>query len=80
MASQMFDSKLNLHCCSQIDYFCFHFKFNNHKIVQYENKSLSYTNVSMAIILFMLTNILEEHCHHTQDYTFSFQKRISRKN
>lgn len=28
--------------------------------------------MSMPIILFMLTtNILEEHCHHTQDCTFS---------
>lgn len=67
----MFDSKLNLHCYSQIDYFRFQFKFNNHKIVQYENKNLPYTNVSMPIILFMLTtNVLEEHCHHIQDCIF----------
>lgn len=52
MASQMFDSKLNLHCCSQIDNFCFQFKFNNHKIVQYENKNLSYTNVYADNIIY----------------------------
>lgn len=29
---------------TQIDYF-YYFQFNNHKIVQYENKNLSYTNI-----------------------------------
>jgi len=50
----------------QIDYF-YYLQFNNHKIVQYENKNLPYMSIADNIIMLTANMTLEEHCHHTQD-------------
>lgn len=59
---------------AQIDYF----QFNNHKIVQHENKNLSYINIYSRYIMLRANIILEEHCHHTHNCTFSLSEKYYR--